>query len=166
MLRSLDTDEIEQKVFHDTSKMISEYVNLKQENILEIGTSTGKFLTYLKKNFNSKTFFDELNLEALNLLSSQSHSSNKDLPPNEKYKLELGKFGQDLDKPENSYLKGDCPITEEMYYNKMIITPLVREPLTEIDLMDLITALKKIIRNVKLLKSNYKETDIKITGTA
>jgi len=87
MLRSLDTDDIEQKVFHDTCEMISDHVNLKQENILEIGTSTGKFLTYLRENFNSKTFFDELNLEALSLLSNQNHRSNKDLPKDEKYKL-------------------------------------------------------------------------------
>ncbi len=84
------------------------------------------------------------------------------LNPIYKYKLELGKFGQDLDRPNNSYSKGDCPVTEEMYYNKMIITPLVREPLTEIDLMDLIIAIKKIIGNVELIKSNYKETDVKI----
>lgn len=87
MLRSLETDEVEQKVFHDTCEMITEYANLKQENVLEIGTSTGKFLTYLKENFNTKTFFDELNLEALNLLSKQKHTANKDLGKDEKYKI-------------------------------------------------------------------------------
>ena len=34
----------------------------------------------------------------------------------------------------------------------MIVTPLVREPLTERDLMDLITAIKKVINSVELIK--------------
>ena len=49
-----------------------------------------------------------------------------------------------------------------MYFNKMIITPLVREPLTKKDLSDLIMAIKKVLSNIELIKSNYVIKDEKI----
>ena len=45
------------------------------------------------------------------------------------------------------YSKGLCPVTEDMYYNKMIISPIVREPLDISDMKDLVTAIKKVLDN-------------------
>ena len=84
------------------------------------------------------------------------------LNPIYKYQLELGNFGQNLNSTKNNYKKGTCPITEDMYFNKMIITPLVREPLTKKDLSDLIMAIKKVLSNIELIKSNYVIKDEKI----
>ena len=38
-----------------------------------------------------------------------------------------------------------------MYYKKMILSPIVREPLEIIDMNDLIAAIKKVISNKELI---------------
>ncbi len=48
---------------------------------------------------------------------------------------------------EYSYNKGICPVAERMYDQELIYTPLVREPLTESDIDDLVTAILKVLTN-------------------
>ena len=43
-----------------------------------------------------------------------------------------------------------------MYYNKMIISPIVREPLDISDMKDLVTAIKKVLDNSELIYNELK----------
>ena len=43
------------------------------------------------------------------------------------------------------YAKGLCPVTEDLYENRMLICPLIREPLTTADVDDLAEAMKKTV---------------------
>ena len=49
---------------------------------------------------------------------------------------------------------GTCPNVEKAYFEELIITPLVREPLTISVMKDLITAIKKVIKNLMNNKTN------------
>ena len=48
---------------------------------------------------------------------------------------------------EYNYSKGICPVVESMYDQKLIYTPLMREPLTETDIDDFVAAIKKVLAN-------------------
>jgi dTDP-4-amino-4,6-dideoxygalactose transaminase len=48
---------------------------------------------------------------------------------------------------EYTYSKGICPVVERMYYEELIYTPLMREPLTETDIDDFVAAIKKVLSN-------------------
>jgi dTDP-4-amino-4,6-dideoxygalactose transaminase len=48
---------------------------------------------------------------------------------------------------EYDYSKGICPIVERMHYHELIYTPLMREPLTESDIDDFVSAIKKVLAN-------------------
>jgi len=50
-----------------------------------------------------------------------------------------------------SYSSGDCPVAERMYYQEMIYTPLIREPLMESDIDDFIVAIRKVLANASEL---------------
>jgi len=50
-----------------------------------------------------------------------------------------------------SYLPGLCPVTERMYERELLLTPLVREPLTKTDMDDLADAIEKVISNASSL---------------
>ena len=50
-----------------------------------------------------------------------------------------------------NYDKGLCPVTENMYYKEMILSPIVREPLEIVDMNDLIAAIKKVISNKEII---------------
>lgn len=50
------------------------------------------------------------------------------------------------------YSKGSCPVVERMHYQEMIYTPLIREPLMESDIDDLIAIIKKVLANKDQLK--------------
>ena len=56
------------------------------------------------------------------------------------------------------YSKGICPVVEDMYYEKAIISPIVREPLTISDMQDFINAIKKVLLNAKQIKKEFKGT--------
>ncbi len=45
------------------------------------------------------------------------------------------------------YEKGLCPVVEKLYEEEMIISPLVREPLTINDMQDFVNAIIKVIEN-------------------
>jgi perosamine synthetase len=48
---------------------------------------------------------------------------------------------------EYDYSKGICPVVERMHYHELIYTPLMREPLTESDIDDFVSAIKKVLAN-------------------
>ncbi len=43
------------------------------------------------------------------------------------------------------YSEGLCPVTEDLYNNRMLICPLIREPLTTTDVDDLVNAMEKVV---------------------
>lgn len=46
-----------------------------------------------------------------------------------------------------SYEPGLCPVAEDFYFNRLILTPVVRPPATLEDMDDIVTAIEKIIEN-------------------
>jgi len=55
-----------------------------------------------------------------------------------------------------NYSKGICPIVEKLYEEQMIITPLIRDPLTIEDLQGLIMAVKKVLKYSKEISEHFK----------
>ena len=77
-LRSTDIDVVEEFVHASQTKFIDDHFPLKNKNVLEVGANTGKLLNHLKKLHGCKTYFDELNVEAVNILENiQGHKSKK-----------------------------------------------------------------------------------------
>lgn len=58
-----------------------------------------------------------------------------------------------------NYDKGLCPNAEELYETKLILSPIIREPLDYKDIDDIITAVKKVINNAQEIKSAFPEID-------
>lgn len=56
-----------------------------------------------------------------------------------------------------NYSKGICPIVEKLYEDQMIITPLIRDPLTIEDLKGLIMAIKKVLKHSKEISEHFKD---------
>jgi perosamine synthetase len=52
------------------------------------------------------------------------------------------------------YSKGICPVTEKLYYQEMLYSPLVREPLSIEDMKDFVDAIEKVINNIDQLKNS------------
>lgn len=79
-------------------------------------------------------------------------------------KIAIGKTGFpfNYNEVEYSYKKGLCPVTEDLYYNKMIITPLIRDPLSTNDILDLVNAIKKVLSNSKKI-TELVDKDVKIS---
>ena len=74
-------------------------------------------------------------------------------------KIAIGKKGFPFNYIKGSnydYSKGICPITEDMYFNKMLITPLVREPLSINDIKDLVSAIKKVLKHSNEIFEKFK----------
>lgn len=44
------------------------------------------------------------------------------------------------------YARGMCPVVERMHFEQMIFTPIVREPLNERDMDDVVAAFKKVLQ--------------------
>jgi len=85
-LRSTDIDVVEEFVHASQSKFINVHFPLKNKNVLEVGANTGKLLNHLKKLHSCQTYFDELNLDAVNILENiQGHKSKKALGKNKKF---------------------------------------------------------------------------------
>lgn len=61
-----------------------------------------------------------------------------------------------------NYAKGLCPVVEKLYEKQLLLSPLVREGITESDLSDFADAIEKVIFNIKSLRDSgiKKETDI------
>jgi perosamine synthetase len=56
-----------------------------------------------------------------------------------------------------NYSKGICPVVENLYESQMIITPLIRDPLSKPDIDDLILAIKKVLKYSKEISSHFKD---------
>lgn len=52
-----------------------------------------------------------------------------------------------------SYRKGSCPVAEKMHESELLLSPLVREPLTEADIDDLGAAITKVVQGSEQLLS-------------
>ena len=62
-------------------------------------------------------------------------------------------FRDNLKKQNNfKYKKGICPNTEDLYFNSLILTPLIHENSSPNDIYDLIKAIKKVLNNIEKLK--------------
>lgn len=80
-------------------------------------------------------------------------------------KIALGSngFPFNFNKDRNyDYKYGDCPVTEKLYENELIISPLVREGIFENDLDDFVNAIKKVLDNIKVLQSGLSSNDDEI----
>lgn len=53
------------------------------------------------------------------------------------------------------YSKGICPVAERLYEKVMLLTPLVREPLTVDDINDFADAIVKVIEHAETIKGSY-----------
>jgi dTDP-4-amino-4,6-dideoxygalactose transaminase len=51
-----------------------------------------------------------------------------------------------------NYRKGLCPVVEQMHESTLIYTPLMREPLEEIDVDDFVSAIKKVLAQREQLR--------------
>ena len=72
----------------------------------------------------------------------------------------LKEFPFSLNKDVNyDYGKGLCPNAEELYESKLILSPIIREPLDYKDIDDIITAVKKVINNAQEIKSEFPDID-------
>lgn len=64
--------------------------------------------------------------------------------------IAIGKQGFPFNVNQNvnyDYSKGICPVTERLYEHEMLLTGLVREPLTKNDIDDFVNAIEKTIAN-------------------
>jgi dTDP-4-amino-4,6-dideoxygalactose transaminase len=57
------------------------------------------------------------------------------------------------------YSKGICPIVEDLYEKKTILSPLIREPLTKEDVLDIANAIKKVITNSAIIKAAFPDAN-------
>ncbi len=76
------------------------------------------------------------------------------LAPMYQRKIAIGRTGFPWSINEDisySYSSGDCPVAERMYFQEMIYTPLVREPLIESDIDDFLLAIRKVLANASEL---------------
>jgi perosamine synthetase len=67
----------------------------------------------------------------------------------------IGGFPFNLQQPPRPYVKGLCPVTERLYERELILTPLVREPLTERDMDDLADAIEKVLQHNAALVEKF-----------
>lgn len=50
------------------------------------------------------------------------------------------------------YSKGSCPVTEDLYEHTLLLSPMVREPLTIADMEDIFKGFEKVIHNAALIQ--------------
>lgn len=67
----------------------------------------------------------------------------------------IGGFPFNLQQPPRPYEKGLCPVTERLYEHELLLTPLVREPLTEDDMDAVADAIEKILGHVDALRDKF-----------
>jgi dTDP-4-amino-4,6-dideoxygalactose transaminase len=66
---------------------------------------------------------------------------------------------------EYKYPKGLCPITDEMYKTKLVLTSFIRDPLTTEDIDDLADAIIKVIKNSDLILEKIGDIDKGVVTT-
>jgi dTDP-4-amino-4,6-dideoxygalactose transaminase len=57
-----------------------------------------------------------------------------------------------------NYPKGLCPVTEQLYEKKLLISPLVREGMSIEDIKDFADAIEKVMGNVPQLRDQYRNS--------
>ena len=67
----------------------------------------------------------------------------------------IGGFPFNLQNPPRPYTPGLCPVAERMYEKEIILTALVREPLTEADMDDLADAMEKVLAGKSALLDKF-----------
>lgn len=67
----------------------------------------------------------------------------------------IGGFPFNLQSPPRAYGPGLCPVAERMYERDLILTGLVREPLTEADMDDLAVAIDRVLRHKSALLDKF-----------
>ncbi len=81
------------------------------------------------------------------------------LSPLYQKKIALGSKGypwsvnRDID---YKYNKGCCPVTENLYERELIVSPLIREGISEKDINDFANAIEKVIININDLRDYFK----------
>jgi dTDP-4-amino-4,6-dideoxygalactose transaminase len=58
-----------------------------------------------------------------------------------------------------NYNKGLCPVAENLYENELILSPLLREPLSLKDVDDIVLAIKKVLDNVQEITVAFPNVD-------
>ncbi len=77
-LRTGQLNLVEEHVHHEQAQFIAQAADLRRQTVLEIGSSTGKFLNFLRTVYECETFFDEKNEEAVKYLRRSGHRSIHD----------------------------------------------------------------------------------------
>ena len=65
-----------------------------------------------------------------------------------------GHFPFDL-APTVRYDPGLCPVAERMHTHELLLSPLVREPLTSYDLEDFVLAIERVLTHAPLIRARY-----------
>lgn len=71
--------------------------------------------------------------------------------------IAIGKSGFPFNYNQNvhyNYSKGICPVVERLYESELLLSPMIREGLTQNDIKDFADAIEKVIENVKELKDS------------
>ena len=58
-----------------------------------------------------------------------------------------------------NYSKGICPVAEKLYERELLLSPLIREPLSFSDIDDIVTAIQKVIANAKDISAAFPDLD-------
>lgn len=76
-------------------------------------------------------------------------------------KIALGAkgFPFNLNGGSYDYSKGICPVVEKLYEKEMLLSPLVREPLTKDDIKDFADAVEKTIENARAIRKALASTE-------
>ncbi len=57
------------------------------------------------------------------------------------------------------YSKGICPVAEKLYEKELLLSPLIREPLSISDVDDIVAAIQKVIDNAKDISAAFPDVD-------
>ena len=108
-----------------------------------VGVSREKFVEAVKAELPAPSTWEQTPL-------SNGYVQPLYLAPVYQKQIALGSKGFPFNYNEGvsyDYAKGSCPVTEEMADKTLMVTPLIREPLVEEDMMDFANAIKKVIEN-------------------
>jgi len=71
MLRREDATEIESRQYEEQTDFVKKHYDIAGKKVLEIGADSGRFLMYLKSNYDCNVYFDELSEDARKVLLSK-----------------------------------------------------------------------------------------------
>jgi hypothetical protein len=82
------------------------------------------------------------------------------LSPLYQHKIAIGSAGFPFNYHQGTpydYQEGLCPNAEKLYKSSLMVSPLVREPLSINDVNDFANAIEKVVENISQLKDRYTE---------